>query len=265
MKGGARRASTSRPNIAGYTGLCRFGAHVSTDSGRPKVDTYRVLACKGETARELQVLGAMPTWCRAISKRSARLFRLLRQSNGRLGRSHQPADTMIADTETLRGRARRETKHFIAGWGGYPIIGTPEQIADSRVVVEDGLNGHCSNFPRYIDDMVAGLRETSIRWCSKRGCGEDGLPRKSVWLVLGTGPRSRSGSAERGCKVIAWDQNSQAVAAQGNRVPGRQPARGRRSWPTSSLDITEDKGVAGCSTAPVDFLAANVPASSSSR
>ena len=45
-------------------------------------------------------------------------------------------------------------KHFIAGWGGYPIVGTPEQIADSLVTLSKiGLNGTLLNFPRYIDDM----------------------------------------------------------------------------------------------------------------
>jgi alkanesulfonate monooxygenase SsuD/methylene tetrahydromethanopterin reductase-like flavin-dependent oxidoreductase (luciferase family) len=64
-------------------------------------------------------------------------------------------ETMIANAKTLPPPVLAEMKkHFIAGWGGYPIIGTPEQIADSLVTLSKiGLNGTLLNFPRYIDDM----------------------------------------------------------------------------------------------------------------
>jgi alkanesulfonate monooxygenase SsuD/methylene tetrahydromethanopterin reductase-like flavin-dependent oxidoreductase (luciferase family) len=64
-------------------------------------------------------------------------------------------DTMIANAKTLPAPVLAEMKkHFIAGWGGYPIVGTPEQIADSLVTLSKiGLNGTLLNFPRYIDDM----------------------------------------------------------------------------------------------------------------
>ncbi len=45
-------------------------------------------------------------------------------------------------------------KHFIAGWGGYPIIGTPEQIVDGLITMSKmGLDGTLLNCPRYIDDQ----------------------------------------------------------------------------------------------------------------
>ncbi len=64
-------------------------------------------------------------------------------------------ETMIANAKTLPPPVLAEMKkHFIAGWGGYPIVGTPEQIADSLVTLSKiGLNGTLLNFPRYIDDM----------------------------------------------------------------------------------------------------------------
>jgi dimethylsulfone monooxygenase len=62
---------------------------------------------------------------------------------------------MIANAKTLPAPVLAEMKkQFIAGWGGYPIVGTPEQIADSLVTLSKiGLNGTLLNFPRYIDDM----------------------------------------------------------------------------------------------------------------
>ena len=64
---------------------------------------------------------------------------------------------------------------------------------------------------------------------------------------------------ERGCEVIAWDQNSKAVAAQGNRVH----AVGSPRAVAESVDvvlsiITEDKGVRRVFTGADGFLAANV-------
>ena len=51
-------------------------------------------------------------------------------------------DTMIANAKTLPTEVLAEMKkHFIAGWGGYPIIGTPEQIVD-------GLEHHVEDRPR---------------------------------------------------------------------------------------------------------------------
>jgi FMNH2-dependent dimethyl sulfone monooxygenase len=44
--------------------------------------------------------------------------------------------------------------HFIAGWGGYPIVGTQAQVVDSLVALAStGLDGVLLSWPRYIEDM----------------------------------------------------------------------------------------------------------------
>jgi alkanesulfonate monooxygenase SsuD/methylene tetrahydromethanopterin reductase-like flavin-dependent oxidoreductase (luciferase family) len=44
--------------------------------------------------------------------------------------------------------------HFIAGWGGYPIVGTRDQVVDSLVALSaTGLDGVLLSWPRYIEDM----------------------------------------------------------------------------------------------------------------
>ena len=46
-------------------------------------------------------------------------------------------------------------RHFMAGWGGYPIIGTPEQVVDGLLWLSDaGFDGTLLSWPRYIDDMA---------------------------------------------------------------------------------------------------------------
>jgi alkanesulfonate monooxygenase SsuD/methylene tetrahydromethanopterin reductase-like flavin-dependent oxidoreductase (luciferase family) len=44
--------------------------------------------------------------------------------------------------------------HFIAGWGGYPIVGSQAQVVDSLVALsKTGLDGVLLSWPRYIEDM----------------------------------------------------------------------------------------------------------------
>jgi dimethylsulfone monooxygenase len=45
--------------------------------------------------------------------------------------------------------------HFMAGWGGYPLIGTSEQIVEGlETVSRMGFDGTLISWPRYIEDMV---------------------------------------------------------------------------------------------------------------
>jgi dimethylsulfone monooxygenase len=44
--------------------------------------------------------------------------------------------------------------HFIAGWGGYPIVGSQAQVVDQLTgLSKTGLDGVLLSFPRYIEDM----------------------------------------------------------------------------------------------------------------
>ncbi|GAA4937061.1 alkanesulfonate monooxygenase SsuD/methylene tetrahydromethanopterin reductase-like flavin-dependent oxidoreductase (luciferase family) [Actinomycetospora succinea] len=52
--------------------------------------------------------------------------------------------------------------HFIAGWAGYPIVGTKEQITDTLVELSTtgGLDGIVLSWPRYLQDMARFQEET---------------------------------------------------------------------------------------------------------
>jgi 3-hydroxyisobutyrate dehydrogenase len=64
---------------------------------------------------------------------------------------------------------------------------------------------------------------------------------------------------ERGCEVIAWDKNPQALAAQGNRVHAADNPKAVASGADIVLSIiTEDKGVRRVFTGTDGFLTANV-------
>jgi dimethylsulfone monooxygenase len=56
----------------------------------------------------------------------------------------------ILPPDTLRSMKR----HFIAGWGGYPLVGTNEQIVEGLGrLSEMGLDGAVLSWPRYMEGM----------------------------------------------------------------------------------------------------------------
>ena len=45
-------------------------------------------------------------------------------------------------------------EHFVAGWAGYPIIGTKEQVVDGLMALSKaGFDGTLLSWPRYIAGM----------------------------------------------------------------------------------------------------------------
>ena len=71
-------------------------------------------------------------------------------------------DTLGLNAQTLPLEAIEPLKeHFIAGWGGVPLIGTKEQIVDGLQMMSDiGLDGTLLSWARYIDGMDEFRRTT---------------------------------------------------------------------------------------------------------
>jgi dimethylsulfone monooxygenase len=130
-----------------------FGSH-DFDDCKAKVDAYRNLARK-EYGRELQVWSYAYVVQGETEKEAHEYFDYYVNQKGDWDAVTNLVDTMIANAKTLPPPVLAEMKkHFIAGWGGYPIIGTPDQIADSLITLSKiGLDGSLLNFPRYIEDM----------------------------------------------------------------------------------------------------------------
>jgi alkanesulfonate monooxygenase SsuD/methylene tetrahydromethanopterin reductase-like flavin-dependent oxidoreductase (luciferase family) len=52
-------------------------------------------------------------------------------------------------------------EHFIAGWVGYPLIGTKEQVVDGLALLERaGFDGIVLSWPRYVEGMQQFQAET---------------------------------------------------------------------------------------------------------
>ena len=70
------------------------------------------------------------------------------------------AATNLVETMGLNSQGRSQEllramkTHFIGGWGGYPLVGTKEQVVDGLAMLSRiGLDGVVASWPRYIEDM----------------------------------------------------------------------------------------------------------------
>jgi alkanesulfonate monooxygenase SsuD/methylene tetrahydromethanopterin reductase-like flavin-dependent oxidoreductase (luciferase family) len=130
-----------------------FGSH-DFDDCKAKVDAYRNLARK-EYGREIQVWSYAYVVQGETEREAKALYDEYVMQKGDWDAVDNLVTTMIANAKTLPKEVLAEMKkHFIAGWGGYPIIGTPEQIVDGLVTMSKmGLDGTLLNWPRYVSDQ----------------------------------------------------------------------------------------------------------------
>jgi FMNH2-dependent dimethyl sulfone monooxygenase len=51
--------------------------------------------------------------------------------------------------------------HFIAGWGGFPLVGTKEQVVDGlALLAKVGFDGVILSWARYVEEMRQFRSET---------------------------------------------------------------------------------------------------------
>jgi dimethylsulfone monooxygenase len=74
---------------------------------------------------------------------------------------------------------RRRKRRLLTGWGGYPLVGTPERIADELIrLSKDGLDGVVVSWVNYreelrqfVDDILPLLEQAGVRERSTRHLG----------------------------------------------------------------------------------------------
>jgi FMNH2-dependent dimethyl sulfone monooxygenase len=134
-------------------GYVVFGSH-DFDDCKAKVDAYRNLA-RQEYGRDIQVWSYAYVVQGETEQEAHAYFDEYVNQKGDWEAVTNLVNTMIANAKTLPPPVLAEMKkHFIAGWGGYPLIGTKEQIVDGLLRLKAiGLDGTLLNWPRYIDDM----------------------------------------------------------------------------------------------------------------
>ena len=124
------------------------------EGAKARVDAYRELARK-EYGREISVWSYSYVYQGATEKAAKDYFDLVVREKGDLAAATNLVETMGLNALTFPPGVLDTMKiHFMAGWGGYPLIGTPEQIVDGlKTLSKMGLDGTLLSWPRYIDDM----------------------------------------------------------------------------------------------------------------
>jgi dimethylsulfone monooxygenase len=124
------------------------------DSMRARVETSRKTAWD-ECKREIQV------WTNAYifqgdTEADARAFykKCVFEKGDWVGVENL-VNTMGINSQSIPAAILQTLKeHFIAGWVGYPLIGTKEQVVDGLSILERaGFDGIVLTWPRYVEDM----------------------------------------------------------------------------------------------------------------
>jgi dimethylsulfone monooxygenase len=124
------------------------------DGAKARVDSYRRLA-REEYGRELQVWASSYVVQGETEKDARNFFDYYVNQKGDWEAVSNLVNTMVVNAKTLPAETLHTMKtHFIAGWGGYPLIGTAEQIVDGlETLSRMGLDGTVLSWPRYIEGM----------------------------------------------------------------------------------------------------------------
>ncbi len=124
------------------------------EGAKRQVESYRTLA-REEYGRELQVWTASYAVQGDTEKEAKEYFDYYVHQKGDWVAATNLVETLGINAQTLPAETLREMKiHFMAGWGGYPLIGTSEQIVQGlETVSRMGFDGTLISWPRYIEDM----------------------------------------------------------------------------------------------------------------
>jgi alkanesulfonate monooxygenase SsuD/methylene tetrahydromethanopterin reductase-like flavin-dependent oxidoreductase (luciferase family) len=126
------------------------------DAFKAQVESYRRLA-REEYGREVGVW-SLAYVVQAETEREARAFHdHYVKHKGDWAAVNNALDTKLANAKSFPpALVEAMQTRLIAGWGGYPLIGTKEQVVDGlATLLRIGLDGLLLSWPRYI----AGMRE----------------------------------------------------------------------------------------------------------
>ncbi|MCP2626815.1 LLM class flavin-dependent oxidoreductase [Mycolicibacterium smegmatis] len=154
-------------NAGGSAAGRDFGARncdvvfVSTDLGqqspdglRDKVREFKRLA-REEYGRELQVWANAYVVQGDTEQDALSYLDYYVNQRGDWEAATNLVNSMVGSTASFDQSTLDEMKfHFIAGWAGYPVVGSNEQIVETLLAIADtGLDGMLLSWPRYVADM----------------------------------------------------------------------------------------------------------------
>jgi len=123
------------------------------DEGKAQVDKLKNLA--RANGREVQVWVHVYVVCRETEKEAEDYLDYYVRQKGDYEAVDNLLDIFEVQTETLPEGALEQFRfHFIAGHGGYPLVGTPEQVVDGlQTLVDIGVDGCLISWVNYKDEL----------------------------------------------------------------------------------------------------------------
>jgi alkanesulfonate monooxygenase SsuD/methylene tetrahydromethanopterin reductase-like flavin-dependent oxidoreductase (luciferase family) len=140
---------------------CKFCDLVFTALGAPsfeqnkaQVESYRKLA-REQYGREVAVWTSANIIQADTEEEARRYSDYIVKEKGDWEAVTFALDTLGLNAKTFSPEAIKHLKElFIAGWGGYPLIGTKEQVVDGLAMLSAmGLDGVLLSWPRYEEGM----------------------------------------------------------------------------------------------------------------
>jgi len=124
------------------------------DAAKAQVDNLRRLA-REEYGREIQVWCSAYVVCRPTEREARDYLNYYVRERGDWEAVETLTRVMGLQADILPPAVMDEFKfHFIAGWGGYPLGGTPEQIVDTTAMLSRaGLDGVVLSWVDYIGEL----------------------------------------------------------------------------------------------------------------
>lgn len=131
------------------------------DQMRQQVASYRDTA-RNEYGRDIKVWANAYIVQGETEKEAWDFYKHYVHEKGDWAAATNLLDTLGLNAQTLPKEALEPLKeHFIAGWGGVPLIGTKEQVVDGLQMLSDiGLDGTLLSWARYVEGMEEFQRVT---------------------------------------------------------------------------------------------------------
>ncbi|AIC29663.1 luciferase-like monooxygenase protein (plasmid) [Rhizobium etli bv. mimosae str. IE4771] len=148
-----------------------FGFMQDMESGAAWVKKVKELA-REEYKRELGTFTACPVVVRETEKEAQDYYDYYVNQKGDWEACENICEVLQVQSQNHSAEMYQKFKErFIAGWGGYPIVGTPEQVADKLVALSNtGVDGalltmvdYNEELPFFNDRVMPLLKQAGLR------------------------------------------------------------------------------------------------------
>ncbi len=134
-------------------GFTNLDSH-EPDAMRARVDSFRKLA-RDEYGRDIQVWTNSYIFLGETEKEARELYDYVVFKNGDPVAATNLLNQLGLNSQSLPEDVLEMLKeHFMAGWGGFPLIGTSEMVVEGlQKLANAGFDGSLLSWPMYVDGM----------------------------------------------------------------------------------------------------------------